>query len=64
MSSFKRKRDPEADSTAWILGTIIVLLVTLDLLVWASLNNAPNPIAKAFADSMQTQPRAIRTTAR
>jgi hypothetical protein len=45
------------------LGTIIVLLATLDLLVWATLNNVPNPVAKAFADHTQTPPRVVRTAA-
>ena len=65
MSSPKRKREPEqpTDTTAWVLGTIIVLLATLDLLVWATLNNVPNPVAKAFADHTQRPPRVVRTAA-
>ena len=65
MSSPERKRKPEqpTDATAWVLGTIIVLLATLDLLVWATLNNVPNPIAKAFASQTQTQTRVVRTAA-
>lgn len=47
----------------WVLGTIVVLLATLDLLVWASLNSVPNPISKAFAEYSQAQPRVMRTAA-
>jgi len=48
MSSFepKRKRERSVDVTAWVLGTTIVVLATLDLLVWASMRNVPNPISK------------------
>ena len=48
MSSFepKRKRERKVDITAWVLGTTIVVLATLDLLVWASMRNVPNPISK------------------
>jgi len=58
----KRKREPE-DATGWILGTIIVVLATVDLLVWASLNNVPNPISKALADYTHVRPPAVRTAA-
>jgi hypothetical protein len=65
MSSMKRKRKPkqDPDTTGWVLGTIIVLLATLDLLVWASLSGVPNPISKAFADYGHAQPRVVRTAA-
>jgi len=48
MSSFepKRRRERKLDITAWVLGTTIVVLATLDLLVWASMRNVPNPISK------------------
>ena len=38
------------DATAWILSTTIVVLATLDLLVWASLHNMPNPISQTVAE--------------
>jgi hypothetical protein len=65
MSSPKRKRKSveDPDTTVWVLGTIVVLLATLDLLVWASLNSVPNPISKVFADYSQAQPRVMRTAA-
>lgn len=37
------------DATAWILGSAILALATVDLLVWASINNVPNPISKLIA---------------
>lgn len=48
MSAFepKRKRERAADATSWVLGTIIVLLATLDLMVWATMRHTPNPISK------------------
>ena len=51
MSAFepKRKRERSADVTSWVLGTIIVLLATLDLMVWATMRQ-PNPISKFVAD--------------
>jgi hypothetical protein len=42
----KRKRERTVDVTACVLGTLIVLLASLDLLVWASMRNVPNPISK------------------
>ena len=36
-----------ADTTAGLLGTIIVVLAVLDLLIWATLWNVPNPISKS-----------------
>jgi hypothetical protein len=35
-----------ADTTGWLLGTIIVVLAVLDLLMWATLWNVPNPVSK------------------
>jgi hypothetical protein len=49
MSSPKHKRPRTVDVTAWVLGSTIVVLATLDLLVWASLRNVPNPVSKFFA---------------
>lgn len=46
----KRKRERAVDVTAWVLGTIIVLLATLDLLVWSTMRNAPNPISKFVSE--------------
>lgn len=46
----KRKRARTADPTSWVLGTIIVLLATLDLMVWATMHNAPNPISKFISE--------------
>ena len=63
LSKRKRKGGDTADATAWILGTVIVLLATLDLLVWASLHNVPNPLSKALADHSQTAPKPVRTAA-
>jgi len=38
-----------ADTTGWLLGTIIVVLAVLDLLIWATLWNVPNPVSKWLA---------------
>jgi hypothetical protein len=46
----KRKRERTVDVTAWVLCTTIVILATLDLLVWASMRNVPNPISKFIAE--------------
>ena len=35
-----------ADTTGWLLGTIIVVLSVLDLMIWATLWNVPNPVSK------------------
>ena len=52
MSAFKpkRKRERAADATSWVLGTIIVLLATLDLMVWATMRHTPNPISKFLTE--------------
>ena len=65
MSVRKQKHKPKrtTDATAWILGTTIVVLATLDLLVWATLHNAPNPISKALADFSQISGPLTRTAA-
>jgi hypothetical protein len=65
MSTSKRKRkgDGTADAIGWILGTVIVLLATLDLLVWATLHTRPNPFSKAVADYGQVASKPVRTAA-
>jgi len=67
MSSFepKRRRERKLDITAWVLGTTIVVLATLDLLVWASMRNVPNPISKFVTEhaSMFSVP-AVRHASR
>ena len=35
-----------ADTTGWLLGSVIAVLAVLDLLIWAALWNVPNPISK------------------
>lgn len=55
-SKQKRKRERTVDATAWILGTTIVVLATVDLLVWALVHDVPNPISKALADYVQLPP--------
>ncbi|MGN6572908.1 MAG: hypothetical protein ACTHLO_15980 [Pseudolabrys sp.] len=49
-----------ADTTGWLLATIIVVLAVLDLLIWATLWNVPNPISKALlpqaTDGQSTEP--------
>ena len=52
MSAFepKRKRKRNTDVTAWVLGMTIVLLASLDLVVWASMRNVPNPISKFITE--------------
>ena len=52
-----------ADTTGWLLGTVIVVLAVLDLMIWATLWNVPNPVSKwltpqAVARSTQ-QPAAF-----
>lgn len=34
------------DPLGWLLGTTIVVLAVLDLLIWATLWNVPNPVSK------------------
>ncbi|MGN6570253.1 MAG: hypothetical protein ACTHLO_02440 [Pseudolabrys sp.] len=41
-----KHRNAAADTTGWLLGTIIVVLAVLDLLIWATLWNVPNPASK------------------
>jgi hypothetical protein len=52
MSSLKPKRKRTIDVTACALGATIVLLATLDLVVWASMRNVPNPISKFITEQM------------
>ena len=61
MSPFKRNRHrTERDLTGWVLGAAILVLATVDLFVWATLWNVPNPVSKlltterAHASSTQT----------
>lgn len=56
----RRKRARTMDATAWILGCTIVVLATLDLLVWASLHNVPNPLSKFVAEYSADLPMPIR----
>ena len=44
-----KHRNAAADTTGWLLGTIIVVLAVLDLLIWATLWNVPNPVSKWLA---------------
>ena len=46
----KRKHEHKSDVTAWVLGMTIVLLASLDLVVWASMRNVPNPISKFIGE--------------
>ena len=43
-----------ADTTGWLLGTIIVVLAVLDLLIWATLWNVPNPASKWLTPQAET----------
>ena len=58
----KRDQDQSADATTWILAAIIVVLATVDLLVWASLS-APNPVSKTFANHVTKPAPIVRTAA-
>jgi hypothetical protein len=60
----RRKRERTIDATAWILGSTIVVLATLDLLVWASVNNVPNPLSKFLAGYGQVSPVPVRHAGR
>jgi len=47
MASVRQKRRPDgADVTGWLLGATIVVLAVLDLMIWATLWNVPNPVSK------------------
>jgi hypothetical protein len=50
MSSPRQKQKRNIDATAVILGSTIVVLATIDLLVWASLRNGPNPFTRMIAE--------------
>jgi hypothetical protein len=55
MTSVRHKRRPDAaDVTAWLLGATIVVLAVLDLMIWATLWNVPNPVSKLL------EPAAVR----
>lgn len=58
MLNTKHKRRASADVTGWLLGTIIVVLAVLDLLIWATLWNVPNPISKVLAPQAAARPAA------
>ena len=52
MASIRHKRGRHAgDITGWLLGATVVLLAVLDLMIWATLWNVPNPASK-FLESM------------
>jgi hypothetical protein len=52
MKPFKHNhRRAVIDPMAWLLGTTIVVLAVLDLLIWATLWNVPNPVSKLLATS-------------
>lgn len=60
-----RHRRSAADTTGWLLGVIIVVLAVLDLLIWATLWNVPNPISKfllpeASAQHLRIEPSVFR----
>ena len=55
MSHSRHRNGPvAADATGWLLGTIIVVLAVLDLLMWATLWNVPNPVSKWLAPQAAT----------
>ena len=51
-----RRRLDAADLTGWLLGATIVVLVVLDLMIWGTLWNVPNPI------SIFLEPQAVSAT--
>jgi hypothetical protein len=46
MRPARHSNSSAADTTAWLLGSIIVVLAVVDLIVWATLWNVPNPASK------------------
>jgi len=60
MKLIRHKRGT-ADATGWLLGTIIVVLAVLDVLIWATLWNVPNPISKFLLP--QASASSVHTTA-
>jgi hypothetical protein len=50
MSALEPKRKRNTDVTAWVLGMTIILLASLDLVVWASVHNVPNPVSKFITE--------------
>jgi hypothetical protein len=64
LSKHRRNRQRTIDATAWILGAIIVVLATLDVMVWASLDNVPNPLSKIFADYAHASSISVRHAGR
>ena len=61
----KRKRERTIDVTGCVLGSTILVLATLDLLVWASMRNVPNPIFKLVGEQMSwLSPAAAKHAAR
>lgn len=58
MASVRQKRRPGgADVTGLLLGATIVVLAVLDLMIWATLWNVPNPISKLV------EPQAVSAAA-
>ena len=58
MASARHQRRPDAaDVTGWLLGATIVVLAVLDLMIWATLWNVPNPISKLL------EPQAVGASA-
>jgi hypothetical protein len=55
MASIRHKRRPDAaDVTGWLLGATIVVLAVLDLMIWATLWNVPNPVSKFLQPDAST----------
>jgi len=59
----KRHRNKRAaiDLTGWLLATMIVVLAVLDLLIWATLANVPNPGSRLlFGETPQSATDSAR----
>lgn len=51
-----RRKRAAIDATGWVLATTIVVLAVVDLLIWATLWNVPNPVSKLLVP--QSMPAA------
>jgi hypothetical protein len=57
MAFSRQKGRPDgADVTGWLLGGTIVVLAVLDLMIWATLWNVPNPASRFLWPAAESTP--------
>lgn len=60
--TIRKRRQKSRDIAGWVLGSTILVLATLDVFVWATVWNVPNPISKLLVSQSAQAHRAAETS--